>query len=154
MIRWIKIPVFLVCLAPLGLLAWFDYHSVSHPGREANQVPRLFHQLGALVGRHHAADGNSPRLSGRNGNQDLAAIKRTSKASCKRSTVCSTSSISCGRGSAGTAAHQTLWLLVEMDCATSSGGAAWRGRMVSNSSAYSLQADSGFDIGGAIKLQQ
>jgi len=25
---------------------------------------------------------------------------------------------------------------------------------VSNSSAYSLQADSGFDIGGAIKLQQ
>ena len=108
---------------------WFNDHSLSHPGREANQVPRLFHQFGALVGRHHAADGDSPRLSGGDGSQDLAAIERASQNCCKRSTVYSTSGTLCGRGSADTAAHKTFWLLVEMDCAAGFGSAAWRWRM-------------------------
>ena len=42
MIRWIKIPVFLVCLAPLGLLAWQGLHR----NLGANPIEVITHSTG------------------------------------------------------------------------------------------------------------
>jgi sulfoxide reductase heme-binding subunit YedZ len=42
MIRWIKIPVFLVCLAPLGLLAWQGLHGMLG----ANPIEVITHSTG------------------------------------------------------------------------------------------------------------
>ena len=42
MIRWIKIPVFLVCLAPLGLLAWQGLHG----NLGANPIEVITHSTG------------------------------------------------------------------------------------------------------------
>jgi len=42
MIRWIKIPVFLVCLVPLGLLAWKGFHGMLG----ANPIEVITHATG------------------------------------------------------------------------------------------------------------
>jgi methionine sulfoxide reductase heme-binding subunit len=42
MIRWIKVPVFLVCLVPLGLLAWKGFHGMLG----ANPIEVITHATG------------------------------------------------------------------------------------------------------------